>query len=53
MNTIEVQRQQKLPGTWEVPPELRDRFGNKSGRQRAHEFHEHLVIMLHLSLIHI
>ena len=48
MNTIEVQRQQKLPGTWEVPQELRNRFGNKTGRQRAHEFREHLVVMLHL-----
>ncbi len=48
MSTVEVQRQQKLPGTWEVPQELRERFGNKSGRQRSHEFHEHLVIMLHL-----
>lgn len=48
MNATEVRRPQKLPGVWEVPQELRSRFGNKTGRQRAHELHEHLVIMLHL-----
>ena len=47
MNTIEVQTPQRLPNTWEVPQELRERFGSKAGRQRAQEFEGHLVLSLH------
>lgn len=47
MVTQEVRRPQRLPNNWEVPQELRSRFGSKTGRQRAHEFKGHVVILLH------
>lgn len=47
METQEIRRLQRLPNNWEVPQELRNRFGSKAGRQRAHELKGHVVILLH------
>lgn len=47
MDAIETRSPQRLPNTWEVPQELRERFGAKAGRQRAHDFEGHVVLLLH------
>lgn len=47
MNAVETRSPQRLPNTWEVPQELRERFGSKAGRQRAHEFEGHVILLLH------
>jgi hypothetical protein len=40
-------RRSILPATWDVPRQLRDRFGAKAGRQRAMYAEEHLLLVLH------
>jgi hypothetical protein len=36
-----------LPATWDVPAALRQRVGEKAGRQRAMEAEGHLLLLLH------
>ena len=36
-----------VPSTWELPPEIRSRFGTEAGRQRLMEHEGHLVLILH------
>lgn len=36
-----------IPATWDVPASIRDRLGNKGGRQRALLGDGHLVLVLH------
>lgn len=36
-----------LPPTWEIPPAIRDRLGDKVGRQRAMAADGHLLLVLH------
>jgi hypothetical protein len=36
-----------LPSTWEIPPAIRERLGDKVGRQRAMAADGHLLLVLH------
>jgi hypothetical protein len=36
-----------LPATWRIPDELRDRLGDRPGRQRVMEADGHLLLVLH------
>lgn len=36
-----------IPSTWELPPEITSRFGEKAGRQRLMEHAGHLLLVLH------
>lgn len=36
-----------VPETWSIPPQIRDRFGDSAGRQRAMNAEGHLLLVLH------
>ncbi len=36
-----------VPDTWKIPSQIRDRFGDSAGRQRAMTANGHLVLVLH------
>lgn len=36
-----------LPANWQLPEEIRNRIGNRAGRQRAMSYDGHLLLVLH------
>ncbi len=48
-NKRKIQKKMKtiVPEDWEVPVQIRDRFGDSAGRQRAMVADGHLLLVLH------